>query len=116
LAYSVLNDGTVRFPKLATQALLAITWATSCAGASLGLLGAFRHFACRRQAIVDSLNTNSFSIYLVHYPVVHWIQFALLFVSWPTWIKFGVAFIGGIALSWGISTVLRRIPAVRRVL
>ncbi len=115
-AYSVLNDGTVRFPGLVTQALLAVTWATSCAGASLGLLGAFRTFARRRHAIVDSLNANSFGIYLIHYPVVHWIQFALLFVSWPAWIKFGMAFSGGVGLSWGISGLIRRIPGVRRML
>jgi fucose 4-O-acetylase-like acetyltransferase len=116
LTYSVLNDGTMRFSGLVTQALLAITWATSCAGASLGLLGAFRTFARRRYTIVDSLNANSFGIYLIHYPVVHWFQFALLFVFWSAWLKFGVAFIGGTVLSWGISTVLRKIPAVRRVL
>jgi len=106
----------MRFPGLVTQALLAITWATSCAGTSLGLLGTFRKFTRGSHPIFDDLSANSFGIYLIHYPVVHWIQYALLSVPWPAWIKFPIAFMGGVALSWGISKVIRRIPAVRRVL
>ena len=115
-AYIFLDNGAIRLPRLISQVMLAVAWATSCAGASLGLLGAFRKFERRRHPIFDSLSTNAFGIYLIHYAVVLWIQFALLPVSWPAWIKFCIAFIGGLTLSWGISKILRQIPIVRRVL
>ncbi|MBN2394701.1 MAG: acyltransferase [Anaerolineae bacterium] len=115
-AYVFLDNGAIQLPRFVSQVTLGVTWATSCAGASLGLLGAFRKFVRRRHPIFDSLSTNSFSIYLIHYAVVLWIQFALRSVSWPAWIKFGVAFVGGLALSWGISKMVRQIPGVRRVL
>jgi hypothetical protein len=99
-----------------SQVILGVTFAASCAGASLGFLGAFRRFVRRPYAILDNLCANAYGIYLVHYAVVLWIQFALLSASWPAWFKFGITFIGGLALSWGMSELVRRIPAVRRVL
>jgi glucan biosynthesis protein C len=115
-AYIFVDSSAIRFPELISRLILGITWATSCAGASLGLLGAFRKFVRRRHTLFDSLSANSYGIYLIHYVLVHWIQFALLSFSWPAWIKFPIAFIGGLALSWGISKLIRQIPIVRRVL
>jgi glucan biosynthesis protein C len=103
-------------PNLAVQVMRSVAFASSCAGTSLGLLGAFRQFARQRHPAFDSLSANAFGIYLLHYPLVHWIQFALLSAPWPAWAKFGIAFIGGLALSWGASWLVRKIPAVRRFL
>lgn len=116
VAYTFLNGGATLLSGLVAQVLLALTWATSCAGTSLGLLGAFRNFARTRRPIFDDLSANSFGIYLIHYPVVHWIQFALFFTALPAWIKFSIAFVGGVLLSWGISKAIRRIPVMRRAL
>jgi surface polysaccharide O-acyltransferase-like enzyme len=105
-----------QLPALASQVMLGVTFAVSCTGASLGFLGAFRRFARKLHPILDHLSANAYGIYVIHYAAVLWIQFALLPVSWPAWTKFGIAFMGGLALSWGVSTLLRQIPAVRRVL
>ena len=107
---------TFQLPAFASQLMLGVTYAVSCTGASLGFLGAFRRFARRPRPVLDHLSANAYGIYIIHYVAVLWIQFALLPISWPAWIKFGIAFIGGLALSWGVSTLLRQIPAVRRVL
>jgi glucan biosynthesis protein C len=93
-----------------------LAFAVCCAGASLGFLGLFRHFVKKRIPLIDSLNANAFGVYLFHYPTVHWIQFALLPLAWPAPLKFGTAFLGGLILSWGASALIRRIPAVRRIL
>jgi hypothetical protein len=70
----------------------------------------------RRHPIFDSLCTDAYGIYIIHYTFIIWIQFALLPASWPAWIKFSVTFIGGLALSWGTTKLVRQISAVRRVL
>jgi len=114
--YMGMVGETFQLPVLVSQVILGITFAASCTGASLGFLGAFRRFVRRPHPLLDNLSANAYGIYLVHYAVVLWIQFALLSVSWPAWGKFSVVFVGGLALSWGVSELARRVPAVRRVL
>jgi glucan biosynthesis protein C len=114
--YMGILGKVLHFPSFVSQVILGVTFATSCTGASLGFLGAFRRFVRRPNPIFESLSANAFGIYLVHYAVVLWIQYALLSVPWPAWIKFSVAFIGGLGLSWGITILARQIPAVRRIL
>ncbi len=103
----VLGD-TFQLPNLVSQVMLGITFAASCAGASLGFLGAFRKLVRSPYPILDSLRDNAYGIYLIHYAVVLWIQFALLSAPWPAWIKFSVTFVGGLALSWGTSELVRQ--------
>jgi len=98
------------------QGLHGVGFVGSCIGASFGLLGAFRQFVHRPRRMLDSLAANSFGIYIIHYGLVHWFQFTLLSAAWPASIKFGVTFIGTLALSWGTSILVRQIPVVRRIL
>jgi peptidoglycan/LPS O-acetylase OafA/YrhL len=115
-AYMVVFGGTLPLPGIAFQVMLGVTFAVACTGASLGFLGAFRRFVRKPHPLLDSLSANSYGIYLVHYAAVLWIQFALLSAPWPAWAKFGVAFVGGLALSWGASASVRKIPAVGRLM
>jgi surface polysaccharide O-acyltransferase-like enzyme len=110
------GDDTGQSSPLISQMLVSTAFALSCAGTSLGLLGAFRKLVRRSYPLLDNLSANAYGIYLIHYVVVIWIQFALLVTAWPAWIKFGMTAIGSLALSWGLSSLLRRIPAVRRIL
>jgi len=55
-------------------------------------------------------------MYLIHYPVVVWLQFALLAVALGPIAKGSVVFVGAVALSWGIVAALRRVPVIARVL
>jgi glucan biosynthesis protein C len=106
----------VQLPRFASQLAQSVTFAVTSVGLYLGFFGAFRRFIRRQRPIFNSINANSFGIYVIHYLFVIWIQFVLLSMAWPAWIKFGVAFIGGLALSWGTSASIRLIPAVRRIL
>jgi glucan biosynthesis protein C len=114
--YMGLFSEAIQFPSPASQVALSVTFATSCAGASLGFLGAFRKFVHRSRPVFDNISANSYGIYVIHYALVIWIQFILRSASWPAWIKFNVAFIGGLALSWSASALIRQIPVVRRIL
>jgi len=87
----------------------------SCATTSFAFLAVFVRFFKSRSAIFDSLSANSYAIYLLHYAFVSWLQYALLPASLPGYAKFAVVFIGALGLSWLTAAVLRRIPAIARV-
>jgi len=55
-------------------------------------------------------------MYLMHYPIVVWLQFALLAVALGPIAKGAIVFVGAVALSWGIVVVLRRVPPIARLL
>lgn len=97
---------------LGASALMAVSGAVT----SLGLLA----WAARRRSVENafwaSLRRNAYGIYLVHYVVVIWLQFALLRLPWPGLAKAAVVTAAGIALSWALAAALRRVPGVRAVL
>jgi peptidoglycan/LPS O-acetylase OafA/YrhL len=66
--------------------------------------------------ILDSLSRNSYGIYLIHYMVVVWLQYAVLRSGMRLGWKFAIVFCGGVAISWGATAALRRIRAVGRVI
>jgi len=95
----------VRYVFLAEMALMV-----------MALTAVFVRFARRRIAPLSSLSANSYGIYLVHYLVIIWLQYAVLRVNLAAGAKAAIVFFGGLALCWGSIAVLRRIPAVRRVI
>jgi fucose 4-O-acetylase-like acetyltransferase len=87
----------------------------SCAASGFAFLALFVRFV-KRTRIFDSLRDNAFGIYLVHYAFVSWLQYALLPAGLPGFIKAAAVTLGALALSWGTTAALRRIPVVARVL
>jgi hypothetical protein len=47
---------------------------------------------------------------------VTWLQYALLAAPLHAALKFSLVFLGALALSWGATAALRRLPAVDRVI
>jgi surface polysaccharide O-acyltransferase-like enzyme len=88
----------------------------SCAATSFAFLAIFLRFAQTRSTVWDSVAANSYGIYLVHYAIVSWLQFALLPASFSGLAKFLIVFPGALFLSWATSATLRRIPGVARVI
>lgn len=88
----------------------------SCAASSFACLAVFLRFARHANPIADSLSANAYGIYLCHYVCVTWLQFQLLPAPLPAALKALLVFVGAVALSWSLSSVLRRIPALRRVI
>jgi peptidoglycan/LPS O-acetylase OafA/YrhL len=88
----------------------------SCAASSFAFLALFLRFARSGSRVFDSLSTNSYGIYLVHYAFVSWLQYVLLPASLPAVAKFAVVFMGATGLSWGTSALIRRIPNVARII
>ncbi len=87
----------------------------SCAASGFAFLALFGRFA-RRTRLLDSLRGNAFGIYIVHYAFVSWLQYALLPAGLPGFVKAAAVTLGALALSWGTTAAVRRIPAVARVI
>lgn len=91
------------------------TFVLSCAASSLAFLGLFLRFARRPVPMLDRLDVNAYGIYLLHYACVAWLQWALLPASLPGYAKALLVFAAALAASWSLSALLRRVPAVARV-
>jgi len=86
-----------------------------CAGGTLFVLAACLRFATRRRRVLDSLSGNAYAMYLVHYPFVVWMQYALLDAALPAIVKAAAVFAVSVAASWAVATALRSIPLGARV-
>jgi peptidoglycan/LPS O-acetylase OafA/YrhL len=82
----------------------------------LGLTSVFVRFARRHVPVLDSLSANSYGIYIIHYLVMIWLQYAVLRIDLPAVAKAAIVFFGGLALCWGSIAALRRIRAVARII
>lgn len=83
---------------------------------TFALLAWFARKERGHSAIAASLARNAFGMYLVHYAIVTWLQFALLGVALPGLAKAALVTTLAIGASWGVAALLRRVPGVRRVL
>ena len=103
-------------PMLTWDIGAALLFVVSCATSSFAVLAVFIRFGRAMTTLLDASIPNAYGIYLVHYMVVTWLQYALLSTSWPGIAKAWIVFLGAVACSWGVTAGLRSIPAVRRVL
>lgn len=101
---------------LTLRLLSDLSFVLCCSTISFALIALFRRFAIAYQPAFDSLSSSSYGMYLIHYPVVVWLQFALLAVALGPIAKGAIVFVGAVALSWGIVVMLRRVPATARLL
>lgn len=95
-----------------TTILFAVTGVTT----TFAMLACFAHYGHRTGALTASLTRNAFGMYLVHYAIVTWLQFALLGLAWPGIVKAMLVTLLAIGASWVATILLRRLPGVSRVL
>jgi hypothetical protein len=93
-----------------------VSFVLASAASSFAFLALFARFARSRVKAFDSLRDNAYGMYLLHYPFASWIPFALLHAPLSGLPKGSLSFLGTLALSWGVTAGLRRIPAVARVI
>ena len=93
---------------------IALTF--TCAAAVFGIIAIFLQFTKKRRGIIDNLSNNSFGIYIIHYPIVIWLQFWLLEIQLPAILKASIVFFGPLIICWGFIAAIRRIPVVVRVI
>ena len=94
---------------------VSLTFVLSCATSILATTAIALRFARSRTPTLDSLRDDAYGMYLVHYAFVTWLQYAFLRAALPGAVKGIAVFAGATALSWGTVAVLRRIPAVAKI-
>ncbi len=55
-------------------------------------------------------------MFLVHYPIVLWLQYWMFDFNWPAIVKAAIAFVLTVLLSWAATAGLRKIPGANHVL
>ena len=93
-----------------------LLYTSSCVLSSIAFVTTFRNNIKKPIAWVDSLSENAYLIYLLHFVFITSTQFLLLNLNIPALIKFIIAFLSSLFLSWGLSILLRKIPVLRRYL
>jgi len=87
-----------------------------CGTISVAFIALFSRFAVAHRALFDSLSASSYITYLVYYPVVVWLQFALLTVALSPIANGAIVFVGAVVLSWDAVVTLCRVPVSARTL
>ncbi len=80
------------------------------------ILAYFLRFKRSGWSILDPMQGEAYGMFLVHYPIVLWLQYWLFDVDVPAVVKVMVVFVLTVALSWAATAALRKIPGATRVL
>jgi hypothetical protein len=96
-----------------SKIIYGFVYAGSTCFSSLAFLTIFRKLITRVSPVWDSLTSNAYCIYLIHYIFVLWCQYELLNMDLPAFIKFLITFVVSLFASWQVSILLRKIWVVR---
>lgn len=97
------------------QAVYGLFFVAFSAAILFAILGFFLG-SKRPWNMLDRMQADSYGIFLVHYPIVLWLQYWLFSYDLPAIVKAAIAFVLTVVLSWAVTAALRRIPGVTRVL
>jgi peptidoglycan/LPS O-acetylase OafA/YrhL len=96
-------------PSLELQILDDLSFVVACLSSCICVLAVVLRFAGKASAALDSIRTNAYGMYLVHYLFVVWLQYVLLGAELPALIKGALVFCGTLALSWGAIATARHL-------
>ena len=103
-------------PPLSWEIGYSLAFALFSAAMTFTVLTVFPAFASSSMKLLDAMRPQAYGIFLTHYIFVIWLQYAVYDYSWPAVAKFATVFLGTLALSWTVTRLLRKIPAVARMI
>jgi hypothetical protein len=80
------------------------------------ILAFFLRFKRSGWSMLDPMQADAYGMFLVHYPIVLWLQYWLFDFDVPAIVKATIAFVLTVALSWAATAALRKIPGATKVL
>lgn len=97
----------------ASYGLLFVAFSAAIMFASLGYFLRLNRSAL---PLLDSIRPYAYGMFLVHYPIVLWIQYSLLDFDLSAIAKALITFVLTVSLSLATTAILRALPGARRVL
>jgi hypothetical protein len=98
------------------EAIYGFLFVAFSAAILFAILAYFLRFKRSGWSILDPMQGDAYGIFLVHYPIVLWLQYWLFDFDVPAIVKASIAFALTLALSWTATAALRKIPGATRVL
>ena len=98
------------------EASYGLFFVTFSAAILFAIFGYFLRFKRTGFSVLDWMQAHAYGMFLVHYPIVLWIQYWLFDFDVPAIAKALIAFVLTVLLSWGVTVALRTIPGAKRVL
>lgn len=99
-----------RSAPIGIDAAADLSFVVACAGGCFFVIAASLRFGTKRSRALSSLSANAYSLYLVHYDIVIWLQYALLATSLFAIVKGPIVFTLTLFLSWIAVLAVQRIP------
>jgi surface polysaccharide O-acyltransferase-like enzyme len=100
-------------PPLSWRAAYGLAFSMFSAAMAFTVPAILLHFAKSGWRLLDALQPSAYGVYLLHYIFIIWLQYAVYDASFHAGVKFAIVFSGTLAMSWTLTLLLRRIPAVR---
>jgi surface polysaccharide O-acyltransferase-like enzyme len=98
------------------EAAYGLCFVAFSASILFAILAYFLKFNRSGRSILDPMQADAYGMFLVHYPIVLWLQYWLFDFDLPAIVKAVVAFVMTVALSWAATAALRKIPGAKHVL
>jgi len=108
--------GNPVWPPTWYEASYGLLFTAFSAAILFAILAYFLRFKQSGWSILDPLQADAYGIFLVHYPIVLWLQYWLFDFDLPAIVKALAAFLLTLALSWAVTAALRKIPGAPRVI
>jgi surface polysaccharide O-acyltransferase-like enzyme len=103
-------------PPLWWRAGYGLAFAVFSAAMTFTVPAIFLRFAQSSWRLLDALQPSAYGVYLLHYIFIVWLQYAVYDASFHAGVKFAIVFTGTLAMSWGLTLMLRKIPLVARMI
>lgn len=118
LVISIVTDSKEFSGGLNIASLLGTTWeAFMCVSMCIALLALFKDRFNSQGPIAKALANDSFTVYLIHIPIIVFLQYLLTGLAVDSHIKFAIVGVTGVLLSFAISHyVIRRLPYAKYIL
>jgi glucans biosynthesis protein C len=101
---------------VALRIMVDVSFALACTSGCLAALSVCLRFAKSHSRLLESLSGNAFGIYVLHYPLVVWLQYALLGVVLFAPMKAVFVLCTALLLAWALAVAIGSVPIASRLI
>ena len=98
------------------SAVYALWDSTFAVGMCLGVIILFRHFLNGQRTFGRFLSQHSYTVYVIHIPIVVFLAVALKGIALEPLLKFGMASVIAVPTCFAVAYIVRKIPLASRIL